>query len=528
MILSSIKPHCLLVLIISIGLIMRVSVLFWGLPVIPDVYCPDLNAACYHADEGDAVAPAVLFPGNYLSDNRFLGYGTVLPYLSGMTMILFKGLFPDSYHYGVIVWAVARVYSILFGVGTILLTYLLALKLFQQKRVSLLSALLVSIAPQHVLSSAIAKPDILMGLLLVLNFLLLYKALERPTRRAFIVFGIATGLLLGTSITSSFFLIIFLLAVLYRKVPRRHLLFYVLSAGGVFVLFHPHIFLHPNTYIDYLLMEKRGFVDRVVSSISILFSRWILHTNTAHGFPIIFFAPLSVLFVRKKQRIFTLLPFFYICIYYLFWRWAITPGYIAIVTPLIVMYAALVLSSLLSHTTRLIRVVGIVFLMGSIVSAGVATGLSLYARWNDPRTAAAEFINSEVSPGTSLGFSEVSTVYGWREHRWRYPRINVSRYKEQSFLEAPEILIVSSFDVEEVGPYLKSPRLNKDFLWDDRFTSEWYAYLPPSADVFRFYNEFIHGNQNGYFLLKEFETGIPRFLLTDPYPDIYIYKRNAQ
>lgn len=528
MILSIIKKNILLSCIVSFGFLLRISLLFWGMPVTPDIYCPDIHSVCFHADEADAVSPAVDFPGNYLSSDRFLGYGTVLPYLAGASSLPFKLFLHNSFSYGLLVWALERLYSVLFGTGSILLTYLLANILFQNRRVAQISTLFVAISPEHLLASATAKPSILESFLILLSYLLLFRALQEKSKRSFTILGIVIGLLLGSKITGILFIIPFLLGVLIERISFKLIVRSLFFALCIFILFHPYIFIHPGVYVSYLFQEKYQWIDRTLSSLSNLIHTWVILTNTAHGFPISYIVPFGLLLWPRKIRLHEVLFFLYIIIYYLFWRWAITRGYIGIITPMLCIYVSLALCALIRNRLFLFRVAGFTILIGSILSTGIVSGLALYARWNDPRIDAARYINDSVPQGTMVGFSVVTQEYGWIEHIWRYPRIDISHYNVVDFLDAPEFLIISSFDIDEVTGRMNSPYLSRQYVWDERFNKVWYKYIPPSPEVFRFYDEmFRKGTNTQYKLLKSFKTNIPVMMLTDPYPDIYIYQRKG-
>lgn len=519
------SSHTLLIVISIIGFLLRLAPITWGLPITKEIFCPDLSVACYHADENDGVKPAIEFPSNYFSSDRFLGYGSVLPYLAGSTVLPFKSQFDSEYSYGVTVWFVARLYSVLFGAGTIILTYILALRLFRKPVVANLSAVFIAFVPEHILASASAKPSVAMSFFLLLNFIVLFRVVKNRSLRAYIFFGVLTGIMFGTLITSALFLPIMVVYVVANRIPFKYVFTYLITCLAIFVLLHPYVVLDMNTYVSYVLGEKHLWLDRVAGSLPVLIYRWTELTNRALGFPITFIVPFSILHFRMKN-VSAFLPLAFVVEYYILWRWAITRGYIGIISPILCMYGSLVLADLFDKNKQTFRIAGGLVTVGCIVSAFILSLLSVSIRWNDPRTEAAKFIHNTVPKGSEIGFSEVSTSYGWIEHKWRYPRINMSDYTETSFLENPEYLIISSFDSNEVVPWLDSPYLSQDYIWDTQNTKMWYAYIPPTPEVFRFYKSMAYG-PHGYEVLKKFEIRISRKILTDPYPDIYIYKRRT-
>ena len=75
---------------------------------------------------------------------------------------------------------------------------------------------------------------------------------------------------------------------------------------------------------------------------------------------------------------------------------------------------------------------------------------------------------------------------GWRGNRYEYPEIDFTRYREMDFLNYPEVIVLSSFSFEQIETALKSEKLSRDYIWDQRYNRDWWDSLPPSPRVFRF------------------------------------------
>ena len=91
-------------------------------------------------------------------------------------------------------------------------------------------------------------------------------------------------------------------------------------------------------------------------------------------------------------------------------------------------------------------------------------------------------------------------------------------------LDRPSIVVVSSYDLEEIEPALRSPKLLSGYRWDPRYRREWYAASPPSPALLQFYDRLLHSNGSGYRLVADY--AIPqRVAIEFPPPEIRIYRR---
>lgn len=136
-------------------------------------------------------------PAGLNADEAALGYNAYSLMLTGkdeygtpwpLTFKSFGDYKPGIYAYltlpfivilGLNEWAV-RLPSTLLGIGTIVLVYLLALEIFQKKRVALLTSLLLAISPWHLHFSRGGWETNVATFFIVLGVLLFIKGLSRP------------------------------------------------------------------------------------------------------------------------------------------------------------------------------------------------------------------------------------------------------------------------------------------------------------------------------------------------------------
>ncbi|MFZ2632114.1 MAG: glycosyltransferase family 39 protein [Desulfosalsimonadaceae bacterium] len=205
-----------LLVFLFIGLILRVLPVFWGIPLKPYI-------RSYHPDEAKVLNSILSFPEIYWTTKPFAGYGTAVQYILGTFLLPFKWFFLKSlnlgYEYFIIASIFSRFASVTFGTGCILLTYLTAKKIYDEK-VALLSAAFLSVAFFHTLNSALITLDVSSSFILMLNFFLCFKAIESNRWRDYIILGIASGILVGTkTVLGIFFCIPFLLNFLKLYTP---------------------------------------------------------------------------------------------------------------------------------------------------------------------------------------------------------------------------------------------------------------------------------------------------------------------
>jgi hypothetical protein len=148
-------------------------------------------------------------------------------------------------------------------------------------------------------------------------------------------------------------------------------------------------------------------------------------------------------------------------------------------------------------------------------------------RFDDTRDVALEYINKNVVADQCIGLSVSSEQYGWQEHSWRYPRVNLERFREQPLLGRPRWLVLSSYDFEPIEEALRSPQLRPGYVWDKEYDDQWYLASPPSPQLFSFYDELLNTRGGDYDLVADFRPRIYAPIEFAP-PEIRIYQRQRK
>lgn len=144
-------------------------------------------------------------------------------------------------------------------------------------------------------------------------------------------------------------------------------------------------------------------------------------------------------------------------------------------------------------------------LIAALAWSAVCSGLGIYQKWTDPRTRAAQYIAQHVPAGASIG---TATDHGdtWQHHGWHYPAIDFHRYRDIYFVDRPDFVVVTEFELQAMRAALQSPKLLPGGRWDPRYQGEWYLGEPPPPEVFAFYEDLFAGRT--YRLLASFESPV--------------------
>jgi hypothetical protein len=146
----------------------------------------------------------------------------------------------------------------------------------------------------------------------------------------------------------------------------------------------------------------------------------------------------------------------------------------------------------------------------------------IYLRKSETKTETAYFIEENIPIGSTIGAASIGNYLRFSR---MFPKIDEKKYKVVNALEKPEFIILTSYDYVQMEKALLSDELH-DYVWDPRFSYEWYRSHPPSEEVFRFYENILHkkGEEYKYHLVKKFEKDIFSPIEFPP-PQIRIYKQ---
>ena len=227
------NPTIVLLLILAVALLVRVIGLGWYLPY---TYQMDelkvVRHARYFLEAGNLVPRNFVFPTLYM---YFLTFAYGAYYLFGHLMGFFQSLSEVIGNMGRIM-LVGRFVTALFGVGTVLLVYLIGRKMYSE-RVGLLSSLFLCFTFLHVTRSRLVRPDVPMTFFVVLSFLFIYLVYENGKMRDYLLAAFFAGLAVATKYPAAALVIPLFLAHLFHSWKRKRRSISILLDKKIYLAF---------------------------------------------------------------------------------------------------------------------------------------------------------------------------------------------------------------------------------------------------------------------------------------------------
>ncbi|MEJ2618063.1 MAG: hypothetical protein P8Z35_24110, partial [Ignavibacteriaceae bacterium] len=376
-------------------------------------------------------------------------------------------------------------------------------------------------------------------LLIVINFQICFYAVKKNDLKSYILLGIFSGILLGTKITGILFLLIpVALIFLYsvnssrKALPDgrfnvkiiKKILIYFFVAFFIFLLFNSYVYLYPARYMNFLLDQKKNLIDRSFISIWQIPLTWIKATDISIGFPVAMLFIIGLARMRRKNLYMQLVLFLFLFEYYAFWRWSILPRYIISIAPLICIFAANAVVYFYKKRNVIIKIITAGVFIFTIIYSGYLSISGILLRLTDTRMEASKYIDKNIKEGSTIGVSYTSEKFAGQYHSWRYPRINYNKYKDEDFLNEPDVIILSSYDFYKISRLLNSNKLNDKYELDKKYYREWYRYSPPGPRLLRRFDELLNRKDSEYKLIKTFKEDI-NVPIEFPPPEIRIYRK---
>lgn len=323
----------------------------WGLDFgLPSLYHPDepthITIVQHMIKTGDLNPhffdyPTLFF---YIHALSYLPY-FVVGKLAGVFYSVDDIPYPVVYQLGIgatdmsSTFMLGRWLTVLFGVGTVALVYLVGKRLFDDSRVGLLAALLTAVSPANVANSRFITPNMMLTFFGVLALLGAALVLRRGDTRYYVLAGLGAGLTASIKYNGALIIVVLAAAHFLREGPKGlkdwRIYMAPLLAAALFFATTPFAILdsakflndvrqdaqHYSTahfgmegdalgwYIDYLLSVEGLIVVPAVLGIlrGLLFRLKPLLMLSV--FPVIYFTFISTFVVRNDRTVMPLLPF---------------------------------------------------------------------------------------------------------------------------------------------------------------------------------------------------------------------------
>lgn len=251
------KDNLFLILIIMVGFLLRIYAINWQLPYL------------YQTEEYKTVNYTLKMAAQKNLNPKFFEYPSLYLYFMlivfTMTFIIGKmlGVYNTTEQFAIdflkdpsVVYTVARTFSALFGTAVVVATYFLGWKLYN-KRIGIISALMLSVLPIWVRYSHFIKPEMASNFLVVMYVIMLYNYYISSNSKYFYLSSIFLGLATSMkylSFPASIGLVVVTL-LKNRKIDKILFLGFLLI-GVFFVVGTPYSILDFPTF----LKEIKGIV----------------------------------------------------------------------------------------------------------------------------------------------------------------------------------------------------------------------------------------------------------------------------
>lgn len=235
-----------------------------------------------------------------------------------------------------------RLVTLLFGVGSVALLYLICRKLFQNDLVSLLASAMLALSPTNVGISRFITPDTFVVFFILLAFYGTIRLYQSGRPMDAVLVGLALGCLLSSKVSGILIVIPLLLALFYRwhlkTFTQPHVYIIGVCALLAFALTTPYIFGNAAAVLNDILHEGSHYATghagmegdsflwylkfmwtttgglSILAALEIIRGFWSRSKQTLFvaTFPLVYFAFISTFIVRNDRTFLPVTPFLFI------------------------------------------------------------------------------------------------------------------------------------------------------------------------------------------------------------------------
>jgi hypothetical protein len=403
--------------ILLVALVLRLVGLRYGLPA---VYNPDEVAIMSRAlafAKGDLNPHNFLYPSFYFYA-LFAWEGlTALAAVATRAVGSFGAFQREFFLDPTRVFVAGRLLTALLGTATVVATGLLGVRI-ASRRAGVLAALLLAVAPLHVLNSHYVKHDVPVTLLIVLAYLAYERLWSLPPEggsyRSTKGEGslIAAAAITGVAFSTHYYAIFLAIPLAWsaaRGASRardavRRIAIAALVSAAVFFLLSPFILVEPATALRDIRANRQIVVDRAVDNLGYVataasYGRLLLFDTVGLPAALLAIAGLFVSARRDPQRTLWLLAF---PVPFLLFIAGTVPAsrYLVPIVPFVTLFAAIALVEL--WRPRLLHV-GLLLFLVAFGTAGLESYRTVrFMRQTDTRTLALDYIRAHIPSETTI------------------------------------------------------------------------------------------------------------------------------
>ncbi len=393
-------------LIALVALAVRLIGLRYGLPAV------------YNPDEVAIMSRALAFAKGDLNPHNFL-YPTFYFYAlfawEGITAVLavatravasFGAFQREFFLDPTRVFVAGRLLTALLGTATVVATGIFATRI-AGRLVGLLAAILLAVAPLHVLNSHYVKHDVPVTFVIVLAYVAYDRLWTRRDRRSIVMAAAVTGVAFSTHYYAIFLAIpLAWSSVRGARDARDAVLRLAIAAvvsAAVFFLLSPFLVLEFGTALRDIRANREIVVDRAIESLGYFasaarYAKLTLFDTAGVPTALLAIAGVAVSARRAPERTLWLLSFAMPFLLFIFSTYPAS-RYLVPVTPFIALFAAIAIGAAWQKQPRAGHVLVLVAVAVAAVES-VRTGT--FMRRTDTRTLALNYIQAQIPGGTTI------------------------------------------------------------------------------------------------------------------------------
>lgn len=525
-----VKKHYLLIIIFVLSIFLRLININWSLP-------NQYHTLTYNCDEGTAIAalqgmkpsewdfnPTSELLPDALREGTFnlYTYAALLKIFSFIKIV--KLVNSETFYFNNIdEWAkimlIGRLLSVLYGILTVWLVYILALKMFG-KRTALLSAFFLSIMPAHVVYSKYLLMNVPGIFWIVFSYIFLKNILDCAKTKDYFFSGMGIGFAFATRFSGlPLFAVLFFTHFISKQRKELGKLFIAVFAAFLFFAIG-----NPYAILDYPAF-LHGFktVGDMVTGSDINLLKNILHIisyfNESMSIIIFFISVCGIilsLVVRRNEDWILLLWVFIMLTLFIRSGEIASPGRILPIMPFLAILGARFIAFLLEKNKIWVNL----FLFSAVIfNLEFNLAYIRLAGKTDIRDTSSEWIAQNIKPNSKIGLI--------KEPSWFSPGIIDRKYRHPDHKHLPDYKFVSlaSKDWKSYAGYENLEKLRPDYIIITDFEIK-------ELGAENFPEKLA--NELGYEKIKDFKeslfippfkirTKIPEMLYTPNY--IYIFRK---
>src|SRR3989339_310461 len=460
------KKTIILLVILIASAVIRLTGIQWGLP-------NKFHTVTYHPDENthlvklQAMNPSKLnFNPVSERDPYALGEGTFFLYQYAATLKILsfikyiKIVNNEEYYFNNInewrkFFLVGRLLSVIYGVLTILVTFIVAKKMYGF-RTGILAALFLGLAPVHVTYSQYLLMNVPGVLWIVLAFVFFKNILDSGKQKDYILGGVCIGFAISTLYSAGPLLLVLIVTHFLRKEIKelKKLVFGLTAMVFSFLIGTPYAILD---YPNFIKGIKSPIAVAGISSAN--YSILPLYGSFLESFGIflLILCLIGILYaiIKRKSEDYIILTWIFILLFF-FIRAGVNafPGRILPIVPFLIILGA----NLTNNIWNKKAVLGL-FMTILILLTILPFSLALLKLRTEPdlRDVSSEWIENNITAGSSIGLL--------REPSWFSPGIVDRKYRHPEYLNLPNYkFILLNGDLPSYPGYIKLKKNLPDYL----------------------------------------------------------------